>query len=195
MAPERGGARVKELEANLWKTPADLRCVTTSGYVTGKGACVMGRGCALEAKRMIPGVEYRLGRLICEHGNRPMRLCRFYDPEGRHHRAHDPPTHHTRHPRLRAASRNPRSRIRESAPRVAGRFPTPIMSYRRTPGGGAAIDGHQNAQLRPAFTRRLLKHNEPRLREHYRVHRRSAATTGVEWGDEIPHERGVEHSL
>lgn len=68
---------MKELEANLWETPADLRCVTTNGHVTGKGACVMGRGCALEAKRMIPGVEYRLGRLISEHGNRPMRLCRF----------------------------------------------------------------------------------------------------------------------
>lgn len=67
---------MKELEANLWEALADLRCVTTNGYVTGKGARVMGRGCALEAKRMIPGVEYRLGGKASEHGNRPMRLCR-----------------------------------------------------------------------------------------------------------------------
>lgn len=37
----------------------------------------MGRGCTREAKERYPGVEYRLGDLLKEHGNRVMRLGRF----------------------------------------------------------------------------------------------------------------------
>ena len=37
----------------------------------------MGRGCALEAKERYPGIEYRLGDLLAEHGNRVMRIGRY----------------------------------------------------------------------------------------------------------------------
>lgn len=52
---------MKEIYANLWEVEADLRVVTTNGAVRRDGACVMGRGCAREAKERYPGVEYRLG--------------------------------------------------------------------------------------------------------------------------------------
>lgn len=59
---------------NLWTFPAKVRIITTNGAVRRDGACVMGRGCALEAKQQYPGIEYRLGSLIDRHGNRPFRL-------------------------------------------------------------------------------------------------------------------------
>ncbi|MDP9486325.1 MAG: hypothetical protein M3Q49_11190 [Actinomycetota bacterium] len=65
---------MKEIEANLWSTPADLRVITTNGVTRSDGAAVMGRGCALEAKRRITGLEYHFGKLLKEHGNRVMRL-------------------------------------------------------------------------------------------------------------------------
>lgn len=58
-----------ETRGNLWTTDADVRVITTNGYVKKDGSCVMGRGCALEAKSRFPGIEYRLGTLIAEHGN------------------------------------------------------------------------------------------------------------------------------
>jgi hypothetical protein len=39
----------------------------------------MGRGCALQAKEAVPGVEYKLGGLLAEHGNRVMRLAALPD--------------------------------------------------------------------------------------------------------------------
>lgn len=42
----------------------------------------MGRGCALQAKEANPGIEYKLGRLLAEHGNRVMRLAAL--PDGSH---------------------------------------------------------------------------------------------------------------
>lgn len=68
---------MEEIFGDLWDVEADLRVVTTNGAVRGDGACVMGRGCAREAKERYPGVEYRLGDLLKEHGNRVMRLGRF----------------------------------------------------------------------------------------------------------------------
>ena len=58
-----------EVTGNLWNYPADVRAVTTNGRVKKNGACVMGRGCALEATRIFPGIEHKIGRLILEHGN------------------------------------------------------------------------------------------------------------------------------
>lgn len=55
----------------------DLHAVTTNGFVAKGGRAVMGRGCARGARELIPGIEYRLGGLLREHGNRPMRLCRL----------------------------------------------------------------------------------------------------------------------
>jgi hypothetical protein len=75
---------MKELTGvDLWEVPADLRVITTNGAVRkADGACVMGRGCAREARERLPGIDLKLGRLIKEHGNRVMRLGRL--PDGSH---------------------------------------------------------------------------------------------------------------
>ena len=65
---------MKEIHANLWEVPADLRAITTNGSIRRDGSCVMGRGCAYEAKSRYPGIDQRLGKLIRTYGNRVMRL-------------------------------------------------------------------------------------------------------------------------
>ena len=57
-----------EVKGNLWTYPADVRVITTNGSVKRNGECVMGRGCAAEAKRMFPGIAARLGAYIDENG-------------------------------------------------------------------------------------------------------------------------------
>lgn len=58
-----------EVVGDLWTYPADVRVITTNGFVKSNGECVMGRGCALEAKNKQPGIALALGRLIQQHGN------------------------------------------------------------------------------------------------------------------------------
>ncbi len=58
-----------EVKGNLWDFPADYKVITTNGAVKYDGACVMGRGCAREAKDKYPGIEYTLGSLIRDWGN------------------------------------------------------------------------------------------------------------------------------
>lgn len=67
---------MREAKANLWTIEADLRCITTNGHITAKHKVVMGRGCALEARDAIPGIDVRLADLIKKHGNRTMRIGR-----------------------------------------------------------------------------------------------------------------------
>lgn len=81
-----------EVRGDLWKLPAAsdsshppsgcLRLITTNGACRQDGAAIMGRGCALQAKEVVPGVEYKLGGLLAEHGNRVMRLAAL--PDGSH---------------------------------------------------------------------------------------------------------------
>lgn len=47
----------------------DAICITTNGAVRRDGAAVMGRGCAAEAVRRWPGIQYALGVLINRSGN------------------------------------------------------------------------------------------------------------------------------
>ena len=58
-----------EVTGNLWTFPADVRVITTNGAVKKDGCCVMGRGCALEAKTMYPGIDKVLGQHITHKGN------------------------------------------------------------------------------------------------------------------------------
>lgn len=59
-----------EVVGDLWEFPGvDARVVTTNGYVTQTGECVMGRGCAMEARNRWPGINVRLGKRITESGN------------------------------------------------------------------------------------------------------------------------------
>lgn len=60
-----------EVVGNLWKYPADVRVITTNGTITRAGECVMGRGCALEAKKMYPDLPKRLAAAIKTGGNNP----------------------------------------------------------------------------------------------------------------------------
>jgi hypothetical protein len=48
---------------------ASAICITTNGFVKANNTCVMGRGCALEAKKKWPGIDLMLGRLIQKNGN------------------------------------------------------------------------------------------------------------------------------
>lgn len=65
---------MREVTGNLWTYPADVRVITTNGFVKKNGECVMGRGCALEAKTRYPGIAVVLGTLIRAHGNHVYRI-------------------------------------------------------------------------------------------------------------------------
>lgn len=66
---------MKEVRANLWDYhPEHLIAITTNGMVKNNGACVMGRGCAKEARDKYPGLDFALGKHIRAHGNTP---CMF----------------------------------------------------------------------------------------------------------------------
>ena len=69
-----------EAIGNIWDYKADCIVITTNGYVRQDGACVMGRGVALQAKRKFPGIEYRIGDAIRRQGNHLYnmgRVCTF----------------------------------------------------------------------------------------------------------------------
>ncbi len=68
------GHSMKEAFGDLWEVDADLRVITTNGFVKNDGRCVMGRGCARQARDRFPGLDKHLGGLIKKHGNRVMRL-------------------------------------------------------------------------------------------------------------------------
>ena len=62
---------MREVVGNLWTYPADIRVITTNGTVKNDGTCVMGRGCAAEAKRAIQDFGYErlvhIGRCRRKH--------------------------------------------------------------------------------------------------------------------------------
>lgn len=62
---------MKEIKGNMFKllTEYDAICITTNGTVKKDGCAVMGRGCALEAKRLWWRIDKRLGGLIELNGN------------------------------------------------------------------------------------------------------------------------------
>lgn len=58
---------------SLFHLPHDEReaaVVTTNGMLCKNGDAVMGKGQALEAKQLFPGVEKRLGEYLSRYGNR-----------------------------------------------------------------------------------------------------------------------------
>lgn len=63
-----------EVRGNLWEYDADVYVITTNGTVKKDGSCVMGRGCAREAKEMFPGIDKDLGKLISKGGNYPWNV-------------------------------------------------------------------------------------------------------------------------
>lgn len=60
-----------EQTIDLWE-PYDqgaVICITTNGTVKNNGECVMGRGCAAQAKKLFPKLPKRLGDRLREEGN------------------------------------------------------------------------------------------------------------------------------
>lgn len=61
---------MKDVRGNLFQYPADAICITTNGFVKSNGEAVMGKGCALEATRLMPGLAQRVGSALKIHGNK-----------------------------------------------------------------------------------------------------------------------------
>ena len=70
----------KEVKSDLFTFEADIKFITTNGAVKDNGRAVMGRGCALEAKNLIPGIDKLLGDSIKEYGNIPNYLVKLTHP-------------------------------------------------------------------------------------------------------------------
>ena len=68
------GAIMLEKTGNLW-TFNGVTVITTNGFVKSDWTAVMGRGCALEAMRRYPNIEYYLGSCIRKFGNHCYRLA------------------------------------------------------------------------------------------------------------------------
>lgn len=66
-----------EISGNLWEIPADAICITTNGFVKANGRCVMGRGCAKEARDKIRNLDLELGHMIHDYGNNVHQLTQY----------------------------------------------------------------------------------------------------------------------
>lgn len=66
-----------EVIGDIWKSDAIAKVVTTNGFVKANGDGVMGKGIALEAKKLYLGLESQLGRNIVTFGNVPSILCAY----------------------------------------------------------------------------------------------------------------------
>lgn len=60
---------MKELKADLWEVPANVRIITTNGTIKRNGEAVMGRGCAAEAAKRYPDFPSKLGEHLRKNGN------------------------------------------------------------------------------------------------------------------------------
>ena len=62
---------MREVEGNLWdpKFNPCWRCITTNGILNKRGEAVMGKGCALEARKKYPHLPSALGESLRLHGN------------------------------------------------------------------------------------------------------------------------------
>ncbi len=70
---------MQEVKGNIWThhDAGEWIAITTNGYVRSDGACVMGRGVALQAKQRWPGVPYELGSSIRKQGNIPFAFLEY----------------------------------------------------------------------------------------------------------------------
>lgn len=61
---------MEEIKGNLWDFwPEHIIVITTNGFVKNNGECVMGRGCAREARDRFPWIAKWLGDFIKLYGN------------------------------------------------------------------------------------------------------------------------------
>ena len=62
---------MQEITGDLWDyhQQGDVVAITTGGLIEKGGVCAMPRGCARQAKKRFPGLEWTLGQQILMHGN------------------------------------------------------------------------------------------------------------------------------
>lgn len=63
-----------EVHSDLWERfgePGHRIAISTNGFVKKNGEAVMGRGCALQATKLFPGIALRFGRWLKKNGNVP----------------------------------------------------------------------------------------------------------------------------
>ena len=65
---------MREVTGNLWDVEADVRVITTNGYIKRNGSAVMGRGVALQAANKDPELPRLLGALLQDRGNVPIPI-------------------------------------------------------------------------------------------------------------------------
>jgi len=61
--------KLVEIQSNLFDQDADAICLTTNGVVKENGRAVMGAGNALQARKIWPDIDKKLGRLLEDGGN------------------------------------------------------------------------------------------------------------------------------
>ncbi len=119
--------------------------VTTNGAVKKNGECVMGAGIAKQVRDAVPGVAFRLGSLISEHGNRPFRLAPdIWSLPVKHHWAQ------AADPLLIATS------LEKMVPMVA-KFQPEVLRFPRPGSGNGKLDyfGHGIDLLMENFARQV----------------------------------------
>lgn len=68
-----------EVYGDLWSyLDVGWLCITTNGTIKNNGRCVMGKGCAREAKDKLWDIDLKLGELIESNGNVVNLLDRFH---------------------------------------------------------------------------------------------------------------------
>ena len=60
---------MQHIRGELFATDCDALVITTNGFVKANGECVMGKGCAAQAKRLMPELPRQLGNHIATNGN------------------------------------------------------------------------------------------------------------------------------
>lgn len=60
---------MREIAQDLWTVDCNWICITTNAVTDKSGNAIMGRGCALEARKLIPNIDQRLGYHLRSRGN------------------------------------------------------------------------------------------------------------------------------
>ena len=71
---------MKEVSGDIWRSGADVVCVTTNGVVKSDGTLVMGAGLAKQAAFRLPELPEIFGAHVLKNGNTP---CAYYFVAGK----------------------------------------------------------------------------------------------------------------
>jgi hypothetical protein len=68
-----------ETTANIWDFEADVKCITTNGFLKKDGTAVMGAGVAKQAKLLYPALPEIVGQVLKTVGNHVIPVYRAED--------------------------------------------------------------------------------------------------------------------